>query len=499
MTQSKKVDGVWKSYGCLVSIAIFIAITGCANPQQVATEPASSANKALNPDENQNEKFVVHKTESTNGRVTLGYFEVPENRTTGQGRKLKLQITLLHSRADQPEPDPVFVLAGGPGVDANQMRFAFENSWMRKHRDVVLVSQRGTAGNHRLAFPQSALAPTHQQLMEPFPLPEQVHQARIVLSQTADLTQYSTCAAMDDLNDIRKALGYERINLVGSSYGTRAALVYIRQHGKTVRSAILEGVAPLEFINPLYHASEAQRALDLIFAEVESTAEYRQAFPELRKQWSELLQRFDQGPIVVVFQGQLLELSRDSFTASLRSLMYSLNTSRQIPFLISQAARGNFDPFLANAINRNRDLRDAIAMGMLLCVTAAEDIDRINPAEIAAVTQNTFLGDSRIRQQQAACDQWPRSELPEGFGEPVSSEVPVLILSGTIDPVISPRFGEMIKQHFTHSEHVIVPGAHGVSGECIESIRQQFLDEASVANLKLDCIKQLELPPLRLR
>jgi pimeloyl-ACP methyl ester carboxylesterase len=304
---------------------------------------------------------------------------------------------------------------------------------------------------------------------------------------------------MDDLNEVREILGYGQINLVGASYGTRAALVYLRQHPSTVRSAILEGVAPIEFINPLYHAQEAQRALDLIFAEVESDQEYRDRFPRLRERFAELLNQFEQGPMSVEFAGETLELSRDMFTAGLRYQLYYLDSSRQVPFQLDQATRGNFGPFLASVLARNESLQDVIAMGMLLCVTAAEDLDRIDPAVIASVTSGTFLGDSRIRQQLAAAENWPRSSLPTDFGNPIAADVPTLILSGTLDPVTSPRFGDLIQQRFPNSLHVVAPGAHGLEGDCINAIKEQFLEQGSVVGLDCDCVQQMTLPRFRLQ
>jgi pimeloyl-ACP methyl ester carboxylesterase len=307
---------------------------------------------------------------------------------------------------------------------------------------------------------------------------------------------------MDDLNEVRQALGYEHINIMGGSYGTRAALVYIRQHGDTVRTATLNGVAPIPFTNPLYHAQGAQRALDLIFDEVEASPTYRKHLPGLREKFAELLKRFEDGPIEVEVNddGNLKKvmLSRDAFANAVRIQMYYLGTSRKLPVLLWRAVNGDLQPFAESSIQSNRALAASLAMGMLLCVTAAEDIARIDPDSIEELTRGTFTGSSRVLQQMAACQDWPKSDLPEDFGEPVTSSVQTLILSGTLDPVTPPQWGELVAKNFPNSLHIVAPAAHGVGGPCIDKIRTQFLETGRVAGLDISCVKEMKLPPLYL-
>ena len=324
------------------------------------------------------------------------------------------------------------------------------------------------------------------------------------LGRRADLTQYSTPIAADDLNEVRQALGYDEINVSGGSYGTRASLIYIRRHPETVRTAILNGVAPLVFTNPLYHATFAQRALDLLFEEVENDPKYREAYPKLREEFAEIMERLERKPAEVTVAHPTtrelvpVKLTRAAFAEALRVLMYSMQTARQVPLLIQRAHRGDYRPFAERGMMSNRGLRRMLAFGMLLSVTAAEDVARIDPESIPELTEHTFLGDGRVRQQMAVCAFWPRSRLSEDFGEPVCSDVPTLILSGTIDPVTPPEMGDEVHRHFPNSVHLVVPAAHGVGGGRIQQITKNFLEAGSVEGLDTSGLEDLRLPPLQL-
>jgi pimeloyl-ACP methyl ester carboxylesterase len=118
-------------------------------------------------------------------------------------------------------------------------------------------------------------------------------------SARADLRLYTTPIAMDDLNEVREALGYATLNLSGGSYGSRAALVYMRRHPQTVRTAVINGIAPIAFTNPLYHFSEAQKALDRTLAECAEDAACSSAFPDLRNKFNELIVRLEREPATV--------------------------------------------------------------------------------------------------------------------------------------------------------------------------------------------------------
>jgi len=288
---------------------------------------------------------------------------------------------------------------------------------------------------------------------------------------------------------------------MGGSYGTRAALVYLRRHPETVRCAILNGVAPISFKNPLHHAAAAQEGLDKIFEEIDGRSAAKRAFPGLRKKFKAILRRLEKEPAEVLISHPAtkervsVRLTRPAFAEALRVMMYYLDTNRRVPGLLLEAYEGDFEPFAQVAVESNRRIRNILCFGMLMCVTGSEDIPRIDPDSIERLTRKTFLGDDRVRGQMAVAAIWPRGEVPAGYGEPVRSDVPVLLLSGTHDPVTPPRFGAEAARHLTNGLHLVVPGAHGVGGPVIERIMRDFLARGSARGLDTSGIEGMRLPP----
>jgi pimeloyl-ACP methyl ester carboxylesterase len=301
---------------------------------------------------------------------------------------------------------------------------------------------------------------------------------------------------------VRAALGYEKINLYGGSYGTRAALVYMRRHGQHVRTAVLNAVAPLAMINPLHHAQSAQMALDRIFAECAADPDCRAAYPALELEFETALERLEVKPADVRVRhpvtGELhrLKLTRWAFVDGLRVFMYY--NSRDVPLLVHRAFLGDYDDVAQLLLENNRRIRNQVSFGMLLCVTCGEDTPRIEVGDVERLTKGTFLGDGRVRRQMEVCGIWPKLDIPADFGEPVRSDAPTLILSGDLDPVTPPHLGEAMKAHLPNSLHLIVPGSHGAGGPCIESVLREFLGSGTVDGLDTDCVEHMRLPPFTL-
>ncbi len=437
------------------------------------------------------------------GTISSGTFTVFENRDSQEGRTIKLTVVILHAFSETPKPDPFFPLAGGPGADVIQRVNSYKKSWIREERDIVFVSQRGTGGDNRLDCVLASSDENLQSYLDPLFNLDNFRACLEELQKNFDLTMYSTCLATDDLNDLRLALGYDKINLTGTSYGTRAALVYMRRHPETVRSAILNGVLPIANKNPLFHASSAQEAIQLLLIDCIDNPECRFAFPNLEEEFLTVLERLDEEPVGVLVDHPVtkervrVNLDRASFTEALRTMMYSYGRNRQVPYLIHQAFLGDYEPFAATGIQSSRNIRRSLALGMLLSVTCGEDISRISDEEIVRFTQGTFLGDDRIRQQMAVCEFWPKSNIPDNFGDPVHVDVPILLLSGTMDPVTPPIWGTEAVSHLPNGLHLVVEGAHGVGGDCIRLIEKQFLESGSMENIDISCTDLIESRPYK--
>jgi len=446
---------------------------------------------------------LTERTDSRGGKVREGWFEVWENRATKQGRRIKLHVVVLVAIGKDRRPDPVFWLAGGPGGAATSSAGGLARAWIRGQHDIVLVDQRGTGKSNPLFVRLPGRDGDLQSYFEPLFRVDVFRKSLPELSKHADLTQYTTPIAADDLDDVRAALGYDKINLMGGSYGTRMALVYMRRHENSVRTAILNGVAPISFKNPLFHAWAAQHGLDAIFAEIENDPKKRAAFPDLRAKFATILARLDEKPAKVKITAPdghtevEVTLDRNAFCEALRVMMYFMPTNRLVPAMLLRAYAGDYRPFAEHALRSNSRLRNMLALGMLMSVVGTEDIPRITEAEIVKDTAGTFLGDARVRQQMAVAAIWPRGDAGAHYGDPVSVNTPTLLLSGTHDPVTPPRFGAEAAKTLPNSLHLVVPGAHGVGGACIASIIRQVLDKGSVADIDTSCVANMRLPPLR--
>jgi len=439
------------------------------------------------------------------GKISSGTFTVYEDRNSQKGRTIELSVVILHAFSETPNPDPFFPLAGGPGADVTRSVNGYKKSWIREERDIVFVSQRGTGGDNRLDCMLAASDENLQGYLDPLFNLDNFRACLEDLQKDFDLTLYSTCMAADDLNDLRLALGYDKINLTGGSYGTRAALVYMRKHPETVRTAILNGVLPIANKNPLFHSSSAQEAIQLLLDDCFKDPNCRFAFPNLWEEFLTILERLTEEPADVMVEHPVtkepipIRLDRVSFTEALRIMMYSFGRNRQVPYMIHQAFLGDYEPFATTGIQSNRNVRRSLALGMLLCVTCGEDLSRISDEEIVRFTQGTFLGENRVRQQMAVCDFWPKSDIPDNYGDPVSVDVPTLLLSGTMDPVTPPIWGTEAAGHLPNGLHIVVAGAHGVGGDCIRFIEKQFLESGSIENLDISCTDLIESIPYKIQ
>ena len=435
-----------------------------------------------------------------------GTYEVWEDREARAGRRIALNVVVLPARDPRPELGAYVVLAGGPGAAATANARRFANSWQREHQDILLVDQRGTGKSNPLGCDLSRPDDDAQAYLDaPFGRLAEFEACRDTLSATADLTLYTTPIAMDDLNEVRAALGYEVLTVTGGSYGSRAALVYLRRHPETVRIAVINGIAPIAFTNPLYHSSEAQKALDVTFEECATTPVCADAFPDLSRKFDELLARLEAEPATVRIvdpdtraPADVL-LTRGGFAEALRVFTYAMPRARRVPLLIHSAWQGNYAPFVQAGINSNRGLGLALKIGMLLSVTCVEDVARIDEEAIDEVTSGTYLGDERVRTQMAVCSTWPRGRIAADYGEPVSVDVPVLVLSGTHDPVTGPDWGTEAASHLPNSLHLVVAGAHGVGGSCVEGITRRFVEAGTLAGLDTSCVENVTLPPFVLQ
>jgi pimeloyl-ACP methyl ester carboxylesterase len=459
--------------------------------------PASPALNTLEPCE------VAGAREGTKEKVRCATYEVFENRATKRGRKIALKIVVFPATGRERSADPLFYIPGGPGSSATEDAPYIAQGFakIRERRDLVFVDQRGTGGSNPLNCDLFNPSSLQSYLGAYFPL-EDVRKCREQLELKADLKLYTTSIAMDDLDEVRAALGYDRINIFGGSYGTRAAQVYLRRHPRRVRAIILHGVSPPGQFMPRDFPQHTERALDGVLEECAADEACRAAFPNLRAEVKAVLERLLRRAVEVTVKhpqsgvSTRVELSRDLAGEAIRYMLYQSDAASRIPLYIHLAAQGNFTPLAEAAIFYRRRIVATGSNGMYLSVTCAEDLPWIKPGEGERNAAHTFLGDYRLRHQRAACALWPRGEIPGDYAELTRANVPALIFTGQWDPVTPPVYGDMAAKYLTNSLHLVVPhGGHGFNGldglDCIQNLITDFVDRGMTKGLNTSCVNRI--------
>lgn len=429
-----------------------------------------------------------------------GTHTVFEDRAAHAGRTIDLKIVVAPALRRDPHPDPVFVFEGGPGGGAATLASQRIPMFRRfqTDRDIVLVDQRGTGASNPLDC--SADDPDDDALdsIDRYPV-ERFRDCLETLK--ADTRFYTTSVAMDDIDDVRRYLGYETINLWGGSYGTRAALVYLKQHDAAVRTVVLDGVAPPDMRLPLYMARDGQRAFDRLLDACEGDAACRAAFPDLRSIVSRLWEQLAARPTVSVTHPRTgrtmtVTVSQRLIATIVFQSLYAPEVTALLPRLLVDAVNGNYQGLLALAYSADLP-KGAMSEGMFLSVVCAEDMPRITPEDIARETRGNFIGSTMFDTRMRPCEFWPRGAVADDYYAPVTSSKPVLIFSGENDPVTPPSWGEHVKETLPNARHVVVPGAGHITllRGCVPQLVGRFLDAARVDAVDPSCVERLSRPP----
>ena len=438
-----------------------------------------------------------------------GTLEVWENRETRSGRRIPINVVVFPARAPKPAPDPLFVIAGGPGQSATEFAGILMQDFAFAHatRDVVFVDQRGTGRSNPLQCP---LGETLDAIIQSVAIGVDgdlaaVARCREELERRADLRLYTTPIAMDDLDEVRTALGYERINLFGASYGTRAALVYIRQHPGRVRSAILRGLAPIDLKLPLTVVLDSERALNRLLGACDAEPSCRGAYPMLEQSLEAVLARLKREPAIVRATDPGTGTSRDVrvddqvFGTTIFFLLFATEWAKEIPGIIHAAAAEDYTP-LAAVLPLNVLTAVPVHWGMRRSVLCSEDVTLTAEAEVRRASEESIVGDTSNLGLLASCRQWPIGSLPKGYFDPIQSDVPVLAISGVEDPVLPPHRAEAALRTLPNATHIVVPGiAHGPNFPgCVRDIAAEFLDKGSGMKLTPSCVLSISRPPFTL-
>lgn len=428
-------------------------------------------------------------------------FPVPENRADPKARTIDLAVAIVRSASQVPATDLVTYLAGGPGQSAlatyPQIAPAFAP--LLKHRDVLLVDQRGTGHSHPLDCPVA------NQAMQKLPgSADPAQYARLVgecaaeVAKTADPRYYTTTAAVADLEAVRMALGAPKLDLVGVSYGTRVAQQFAAAHPGAVRSIVLDGVVPNQLVLGTSFGSALERSLRLQAAACTAAPACHQAFGDWYATLHQVYAKLKAAPAQQVavadpYTGKRTLQTMDASTLAgvVRMFAYSAATAALLPLDVNEAAHGNYAPLLGQAQITQDDLGASMQGGMQLSVMCTEDAPLLRPRPQDA---GLLLGSQFVAQLIAECQAWPHGPLPKDFHAAFKSAIPTLLISGERDPVTPPANAAEVLRGLTDGRSLVVKGlghAESIYAGCMPDLVGKFVDTLQPRQLDVKCLDRI--------
>ena len=434
-----------------------------------------------------------------------GTLKVLENPAAPHGRRIDLYVARVPAINRRKQPDALFVLAGGPGMAATTFYTSVEPLLQRIHRDrdIVLVDQRGTGGSNGLTCALDEDALWHATDVA---VADQTRKCLQSLQSHADVAFYTTSLAVQDLEQVRAALGYAAIDLYGVSYGTRVAQHYMRRFPSRVRAAILDGVVPPQRALGASTALDAELALGRILERCTRDADCQARFGNPSLSYRALRNALAARPVEVSVpdpsSGQPLKFSFTPLhlAAVLRLSSYSADLAALLPLTLDLAQRqGNYAPLAAQFLLTNRSYEDAIAYGMHNTVVCSEDVPYYDTSQEAREQlSRTYLGTVQLDGLESVCAGWPRGPVDPDFHAPLKTTTPLLLLSGSDDPITPPEYARQVAHGLGAGVlNIEIPGmGHGqITAPCVDRVMARFIEAGTVTGLDVSCIQRVRPMP----
>lgn len=435
-----------------------------------------------------------------------GELQVYENNEMQSGPQIVLNIMRLPAVNPVPAADPLFIIAGGPGqsaVDiAEQLFYVFGE--VRKNRDIVFIDQRGTGKSQPLNCPQL------DDIDPRVPLVEQKAAMlnglrECVAQQGARMEFYTTPYAVRDLDSVRRALGYQQVNLWGVSYGTRVALEYMRRYPESVRTTILDGVAPVTMALPWSAETDALTALEIVQQQCLQLDDCSRRYGDILHKANAVADRLWEQPIDVETEHPLTRLpyhvnmNHQTFAGVVRMALYSRDLARILPLAIHEAYAQDYKLISALiSLAESRSGFASISLAMHYNILCNEDY--VLYRDRAAPAGKDFLRLGQAGSFHEICEFWPRYALPDEYFSAPQGDTPTLLLSGARDPVTPPHWADVAMEQLTQARHAVAPGGHHsiTRDGCIPQLIAQFIEKGNVDQLDVECINNiLPMQPYR--
>ena len=495
---------------------LFLATIACI--YAACTIPSVQA-RSLDPDAPAVEKFVPH-IERIDCRFTaplgdaavcvmawmpMSYGDLDEDGVLPEDApRVGVHLTLLENFTSNPEPNPLVVIAGGPGQAGSDMLVAMGNAIeQRRNRSVVLYDQRGTGLSvPRLDCTQLAAAeldenPFNNPTFDPeVALAQRIHACRDgFIEQGIDLSAFDTRHATIDLRQIRKALGLKHWNLFGTSYGTRVALDAMRVDPEGIRAVVLNSTLPTATQFDAHHLGERPRIFERLYADCAADEGCTANYADLRGSLRRVAAHLEEAPIRLQFRDPETRaiVRKEVAWPDIMTILYG-----HMSFAASSAAVPRFIAELAQVVDGRLSLDDdqvarmfqsitgkivdSMALGMHLSVKCREDFAGLDGGALAGVMErHAFYFPDRAPYAiyEKACPIWDVGLVDPSFAEPVESGIPTLRLSGDVDPLTPIVWAKEAASGLPNAQMITFRGVgHDVFGSvaCARVIMANFLD-----------------------
>jgi len=428
-------------------------------------------------------------------QVQCGKLTVPENYQNVTGEHIVINFAVLPAIDNSKNKEPLMFLAGGPGQAAVELAEMLRErfSEIRKTHDLILVDQRGTGKSHPLQCKDA----TEQSIYEVIPEDYSQQDIKDCIAQlTGDLSQYTSENAIRDFDGVRAALGHQKIHIYGGSYGTRAGLVYMRLFPESLKSVVLDSVGPIEVPIGLFGQSTA-RSFNLILEHCQQDEPCQKAYPNLADEFKQVVARLKKSPEKIAIAHPRLgssttfKLSHDKFIGTLTTQLYSSATRSLLPLVIHQTFLENYQPLIG--LIATTEGSQAMYVGLTMNIVCNEDMPKVSAQMFNDDADNNFGGKTSHKAWQGACPLWPKYPVSDDFYQPVTVNIPTLILSGDLDPVTPPSNGDESAATLPNSHHIISKNnAHIVaSTDCAIDIVNEFLETLDPKNVDASCLAEI--------
>jgi len=449
--------------------------------------------------------FETFEQEGKPKETIRGQIEVFEDNIKNQGKKIKLNIEVVPAKSKADKAEPMFIIMGGPGQAATDLVSFFSDIFkpINEKSDLVFVDQRGTGKSNplQLSGDYSTLA---DYFKDDFADKETIANCFESLSKTNNLNCYGTRNAIIDLDKVREMMGYKKMNIYGTSYGTRVSIAYINKYPNRVKTATLKGLVPHDLVIPFNFAEDAQRSLDILVSDCKVNPVCNSAYPTLE---NELKIFFNtQFPVSIDIlnpetkEKETVKLTKDIVALNMRVLLMSPSTTKNIPFIVTQFNKGNHEPLTDLMLSIKKSYLKGVYDGMTLCVICHEDYPALVQIANTQKTE-TFLGDYWIYRVKNSCDVWNPSKTGLKKGKIKKQSIPTLIISGNRDGATPPKYGDEVLKYFPNGRHVVVnSGSHSFDGmrNCVDKIICDFVTTGQNKLLKTDCVDLIKFPEYRM-